>query len=122
MSITERDIREAIIKDMRPWGNFIRYAYNQLCTVKIITVSANQMLSKQAHKKRDELWVFIDDGLRVELDEEILDPKRGDEVVIMRGMSHRVSSLGETGRFLEISFGEFDEDDIERFDDKYGRK
>lgn len=121
MSITEDDIRDAIIRDDRPWGNFIRYAHNQLCTVKIITVNADQKLSKQAHKHRDELWVFIDDGLRVERNDEVIDPKEGDVIVIMRGMSHRVSSLGGKGRFLEISFGEFDEGDIERFDDIYGR-
>jgi mannose-1-phosphate guanylyltransferase/mannose-6-phosphate isomerase len=121
VNITEEDIRKAIIRDDRPWGNFIRYAHNQLCTVKIITVNANQKLSKQAHKHRDELWVFIDDGLRVERNNDIIDPKEGEVVVIMRGMTHRVASLGNTGRFLEISFGEFDEDDIERYDDDYGR-
>jgi mannose-6-phosphate isomerase len=35
---------------------------------------------------------------------------------------HRLSSVGEReARVLEISFGEFDEDDIVRIDDVYGR-
>jgi mannose-1-phosphate guanylyltransferase/mannose-6-phosphate isomerase len=121
MNLSDNVIRDKIIKDIRPWGNFIRYAHNQICTVKIITVNPNQMLSKQFHRKRDELWVIIDKGLRVELDDKTLEPEPGDEIVIMRNVSHRVSSLGETGRFLEISFGEFDEDDIVRTDDIYGR-
>ena len=122
MSPTEDDIRKSIIKDVRPWGYFKRFAYNQECTVKIITVNPNQILSKQVHKNRDELWVIIDDGLRVELDDRILEPEPGEEIVIPRNVRHRLSSLGTRGRVLEISFGCFDEDDIERFDDIYGRK
>jgi len=118
----ENNVRKRIIKDIRPWGIFKRYAHNEKCTVKIITVNPNQVLSKQVHKKRNELWVIIDEGLRVELDDKILEPKPGDEIVIPRNIKHRLSSLGGKGRVLEISFGDFDENDIERFDDIYGRK
>ncbi len=122
MDLSDNNIRKKIIQDIRPWGNFKQYVYNEECTVKIITVDPNQMLSNQAHKKRDELWVIIDDGLRVELDDKIIDPKPGDEIVIPRNTKHRLSSLGKKGRVLEVSFGYFDENDIERFDDIYGRK
>jgi mannose-1-phosphate guanylyltransferase/mannose-6-phosphate isomerase len=122
MSSREKHIREKIIQDFRPWGNFKQFACNEECAVKIITVEPNQTLSKQAHKKRDELWVIIDDGLRVELDDKIINPKPGDEIVILREVTHRLSSLGKKGRVLEISFGYFDEDDIERFEDVYGRE
>lgn len=121
MELSENDIRKRIIQDIRPWGDFIRYAHNEECTVKIITVNPKQMLSKQAHKKRDELWVIIDDGLRVELDDKILEPKPGDEIVILRNVKHRLSSLEVKGRVLEVSFGYFDENDIERYHDIYGR-
>ena len=63
----ENNVRKRIIKDIRPWGIFKRYAHNEKCTVKIITVNPNQLLSKQVHRKRNELWVIIDEGLRVEL-------------------------------------------------------
>ena len=79
------------------------------------------MLSSQAHKKRDELMVILDDGLKVELDDKILMPKPGDEILIKRNTKHRVSSLGKPARILEVSFGFFDENDIERFEDIYGR-
>ena len=122
MSSSEKYIREKIIQDFRPWGNFKQFAVNEECAVKIITVEPNQTLSKQVHQKRDELWVIIDDGLRVELDDKIIDPKSGDEIIIMRKVTHRLSSLGKKGRLLEISFGYFDEDDIERIEDVYGRE
>lgn len=122
MSSRENEIRKKIIKDIRPWGDFKRYAHNENCTVKIITVNPNQMLSKQVHKKRDELWIILDDGLRVELGDKIFDPKPGNEIIILRNTKHRLSSLGKKGKVLEVSFGYSDENDIERVDDIYGRK
>ena len=116
------NIRKKIIKDIRPWGSFKQYTCNEMCSVKIITVNPNQMLSSQTHKKRDELMVILDDGLKVELDDKMLLPNPGDEIVINRNIKHRVSSLGKQARILEVSFGFFDENDIERFEDIYGRK
>jgi mannose-1-phosphate guanylyltransferase/mannose-6-phosphate isomerase len=121
MNSSGKDIRKKIIKDARPWGSFKQYACNEKCSVKIITVNPNQMLSSQTHKKRDELMVILDDGLKVELDDKILLPNLGDEIVINKNIKHRVSSLGKQARILEVSFGFFDEDDIERFEDMYGR-
>ncbi len=121
MDSSWNDIRKKIIKDIRPWGSFKQYAHNEKCSVKIITVNPNQMLSSQAHKKRDELMVILDDGLKVELDDQSLFPNPGDEIVIIRNTKHRVSSLGKQARILEVSFGFFDENDIERFEDIYGR-
>lgn len=121
MDSNENYIRKKIIEDVRPWGSFKQYACNEKCSVKIITVNPNQMLSSQAHKKRDELMVILDDGLKVELDDQILSPKPGDEILINRNTKHRVSSLGKQARILEVSFGLFDENDIERFEDIYGR-
>jgi mannose-6-phosphate isomerase len=118
----ENEIRKNIYLEARPWGNFVRYAQNENCTVKIITVNSGQMLSKQSHKKRDELWIVLDEGLRVDLDGKVFDPKVNEIVVIMRNTKHRLSSTGKKGRVLEISFGFQDENDIERFDDMYGRK
>ncbi|WP_455370111.1 phosphomannose isomerase type II C-terminal cupin domain [[Eubacterium] cellulosolvens] len=115
------NIRKKIIEDIRPWGRFKQYACNEKCSVKIITVNPNQMLSSQAHKKRDELMVILDDELKVELDDQTLLPKPGDEIVIKRNTKHRVSSSGKQARILEVSFGFFDENDIERFEDIYGR-
>jgi mannose-6-phosphate isomerase len=121
MDRIDEKIKAKIIKDVRPWGNFVRYVYSEKCTVKIIEVNPNQMLSKQVHKKRDELWVVLDKGLRVELDDKVINPKPGDEIVVKRNTIHRLSSLGRRARILEISFGDFDENDIVRLEDVYGR-
>lgn len=121
MNAKKNSIRENIVEDARPWGGFRRYVHNEKCTVKIITMNPNQSLSKQVHRRRDELWVILDEHLRVELDDKVLDPKPGDEIIILRNTKHRLTSLGKKARVLEISFGHFDEEDNQRLDDLYGR-
>jgi len=117
------DHRPPSVKVEKPWGRFEQYTHNLPCTVKIITVAPGGMLSRQYHKKRDELWVVLDPGARVELDGKVLYPEVEEKLFIPRETVHRLSaSAGESAvRILEISFGEFDEDDIVRLEDVYGR-
>jgi glucokinase len=115
-------IKEGIIKQEKPWGNYTRYTNNQKSTVKILTVKVNQALSLQSHNYRDELWIVLDEGLTVELGDKILKPKAGEEITIPRKTKHRLSTESKKGRVLEISFGEYDENDETRYEDKYGRK
>jgi mannose-6-phosphate isomerase len=110
------------VKVEKPWGKFEQYTHNLLSTVKIITVAPGGVLSRQYHHNRDELWVVLDPGACVELDGRTLHPEPGEKLFIPRETVHRLSGVGETeARILEISFGEFDEDDIVRLDDVYGR-
>jgi mannose-6-phosphate isomerase len=114
--------RQPTQKAEKPWGRFEQYTHNLPCTVKIITVSPGGTLSRQYHHHRDELWVILDVGARVELGTEVLDPQVGEELFIPRQTVHRLSAVGEQAvRILEISFGEFDEEDIIRLEDLYGR-
>jgi mannose-6-phosphate isomerase len=116
------DHRPPSIKVDKPWGRFEQYTHNLPSTVKIITVAPGGTLSRQYHHHRDELWVVLDPGARVELDEQVLTPPPGEKLYIPRGTVHRLSSEGEEPvRILEISFGEFDEGDIVRLEDVYGR-
>jgi mannose-6-phosphate isomerase len=112
----------SVVIDERPWGRFERYCHNEAVTVKIITVDPGHQLSLQRHESRDELWVALDDGLVVEIDDHTHQAKTGDRFFVRRGQSHRVASPPDrTVRFLEVAFGEFDEADIERLADNYGR-
>jgi mannose-6-phosphate isomerase len=118
---TPDDPRTRIVEDRRPWGRFRRYTHNEATTVKVITVDAGQELSLQRHEHRDELWVMLDPGLSVRVGDEVVDAAAGDEFLIPRGTLHRVGAGPTAGRFLEVAFGRFDEDDIERVEDQYGR-
>ena len=114
-----------VVKDDRPWGDFQQYCHNQETTVKIITVKSGEQLSTQQHLYRDELWVPLDPGLVALVGSEtfILNPYKRDLVYIPRKTKHSMknTSLIGSARFLEVAFGHFDEDDIERFEDRYGR-
>lgn len=105
----------------KPWGEYTRYVINQKHAVKIIKVEKGQSTSLQSHKNRDEFWIVMDDGLKIELDGKVVFPRAGDKIAIPRGSMHRLSSVSDTARILEIPVGDFDEDDIIRYEDLYGR-
>lgn len=114
--------RPSSLKVDKPWGRFEQYTHNLTSTVKVITVNPGGVLSRQYHHQRDELWVVLDLGARIELGEEVLEPEVGEKVFIPRETTHRLSAVGEEPvRILEVSFGEFDEEDIVRVEDVYGR-
>lgn len=108
----------------KPWGCFDQYALNTPCTVKILTCNPGQQLSLQRHAHRDELWVALDPGVVVDLDGRDLRPTVGEEVWLPQGSTHRLRCDATTPhpvRVLEVSLGIFDEADIERLQDDYGR-
>lgn len=105
----------------KPWGRFIQYVLNELVTVKILEVKAGEQLSLQSHNHRSELWVPLDEGACIEVDGQILRPEPLEPVFIPQGAKHRLIGEDKDYRVLEISFGYFDEDDIVRYEDKYGR-
>ena len=66
----------------------------------------------------------LDEGVVVERDGECLRPGIGQEIWLPTGSTHRLScdaSTPHSVRVLEISLGTFDEADIERLQDNYGR-
>ena len=54
--------------------------------------------------------------------EKEIEAKEGEEFFIEKEMRHRISSRDEKVEILEISIGNFSEEDIVRIDDVYGRK
>src|SRR5687768_7193251 len=79
---------------VRPWGRFEQYANNSEVTVSLMTVEPGQRLSLQSHTGRAELWIAIDDGAVVEVDDTVMRPRAGDEIWIPAGSRHRLSSEG----------------------------
>jgi len=115
-------------REERPWGGFSKYVENEQCAVKILRVNPGEKLSVQRHKKRDELWVGMDrrsGGIaHIQIQDMLHEISLEDlnEVWIPRGTIHSLENRGtEQIMVLEICFGIFDEDDIERLEDNYGR-
>ena len=106
----------------RPWGTFKQYANNKDCTVSLMTVLPGQRLSLQSHTGRAELWIVIDDGASVQVGDEIRVYKAGDEIWIPANERHRLSCTGDKPlRVLEVAFGNWQQDDIQRYADDYQR-
>jgi mannose-1-phosphate guanylyltransferase/mannose-6-phosphate isomerase len=106
---------------MRPWGSFKQYANNEAVTVSLMTVQPNQRLSLQSHTARAELWIVLDAGAIVQVNDEILHPNAGDEIWIPANAKHRLSSAGPAVRVLEVAFGNWQQDDITRYEDDFNR-
>ena len=105
----------------RPWGNFKEFIKNKKATVKILELKPRQELSLQYHKKREEMWYFLDKAI-VQLGDKKKRVKPGEIVKVGKGKPHRIFAGLRKVRVLEISFGSFSEGDEVRLEDKYGRK
>ena len=107
--------------EKRPWGKFEQFTHNEKTTVKIITVNPKQKLSLQYHNKRKEFWRFLDNPAKITIGKKIIKVKAGSEFIIRKKTLHTVEALNKPVRFLEIAYGNFDEKDIVRIEDRYGR-
>lgn len=105
----------------RLWGKFLRYTFNEKSTVKILTINPKKKFSLQYHKNRDEFWKFLDNGAKVTIGKKTFRAKRNDEFFIPKNTLHRIEAFSKPVHVLEISFGKFDEKDIVRVEDDFGR-
>lgn len=105
----------------RPWGSFEQYANNEEVTVSLMTVKPGQRLSLQSHTGRAELWIVLDDGAAVEVGDTVFHPSCGDHIWIPARERHRLSSTGPTVRVLEVAFGNWQQEDITRYEDDFER-
>ncbi|MEK7606287.1 MAG: phosphomannose isomerase type II C-terminal cupin domain [Patescibacteria group bacterium] len=105
----------------RPWGSFRQFTKNEPTTVKILFVRDGEALSLQHHKERSEFWRVLSGTPDIQKGKAVIHAKAGDEFFIDVGESHRITAIGGDATCLEISTGSFNEDDIVREEDNYGR-
>ncbi len=108
-------------KEERPWGGFERFTLNEQTTVKLITVNAGESISLQTHERRDEFWRVIRGSGIVHIDGKDAEAREGDAFFSRRGNTHRITGGPGGLTCLEIAFGNFDEGDLTRLEDRYGR-
>jgi mannose-1-phosphate guanylyltransferase/mannose-6-phosphate isomerase len=108
---------------LRPWGSYEQLHIGAGFQVKELTVHPGAKLSLQRHKHRAEHWVCIAgtgvatrDGERIPLAVDTC-------IYLPLGCIHRLENTGkDTLRVIEVQIGSYTgEDDIERFEDVYGR-
>ena len=112
----------------RPWGTFEGIDDGPTYQVKRITVTPGGILSLQSHERRSEHWVVIAGTGRVTRgpDLESLETSllsRNQSIDIPLGWIHRLENPGDAPLIIiEVQSGDYlGEDDIERYDDVYGR-
>ncbi len=113
----------AHVKVFRPWGSYQAIDAGPRFQVKQLAVKPAARLSLQRHEHRAEHWVVVEGLARVTRGDEVFDLRPNESTYIPVGTPHRLENAGpDTLRLIEIQSGEYlGEDDIERFDDVYGR-
>lgn len=104
----------------KPWGSFEQFTLNMRSTVKFLNINMGHRLSYQSHSKRSEFWMVVKGKIKATLDGEEKQLCEGESVDVPVGMRHRIEAL-EDSKVLEIALGEFDENDIIRYEDDYKR-
>ena len=110
-----------IYAEKRPWGHFERFTSNEPCTVKLVYVDGDKRLSLQYHNNRSEFWKVVKGPVQVQVGEEKKTLETGAIISIPKNTIHRLIGAGIDAIVLEISTGDFDENDIVRLEDDHGR-
>ena len=107
----------------RPWGEYEVLLDDSDHKVKRITVLPGKRLSLQSHQKRSEHWYVVRGSGTVQLDDKQILLQAGDAIDIPCGCKHRIGNYGQENLvFIEVQTGSyFGEDDIQRFEDDFGR-
>ncbi len=119
----KRDEVDIHPKVYRPWGAYETIDIEDRFQVKRITVSPLQKLSLQSHHHRAEHWIVVKGTARVTRGEEEFLLSENESTYIPIGTKHRLENPGKIPlELIEVQSGTYlGEDDIERYDDVYGR-
>lgn len=108
----------------RPWGSYTVLEEDQDgFKIKRIEVAPGARLSLQSHNRRSEHWVVVSGTATVANGDEVITVRKNQSTYIPIGAKHRLENLGtEPLHIVEIQVGEYlGEDDIQRYEDNYGR-
>src|ERR1700728_4828782 len=113
----------SVSTEPRPWGGFEILSDADSHKVKRLTVEPGHRLSYQRHAHRSEHWFIVRGTGQVTIDGRSHSVHPGTAVDVPLGVAHRIENSGsEPLVFIEVQHGiSFDEDDIERLEDDYGR-
>lgn len=107
----------------RPWGSYENLFEREGFKVKHIVVDPGASLSLQLHHKRAEHWTVVRGRGVVTVGDERREIRQDQDVYIPVETRHRIENPGtEPLEFVEVQVGPYlGEDDIVRFEDRYGR-
>ena len=108
----------------RPWGSYDSLESGPRFQVKRLKVNPGATLSLQLHHHRAEHWVVVAGTARITRGEEVFLLEENQSTYIPVGTKHRIENPGTVPlEIIEVQSGSYlGEDDIVRFEDRYGRK
>ncbi len=108
---------------LRPWGSYQNINSTKSYKIKKLTVMPGKKLSLQRHKKRSEHWIVIEGTATVTKGNNTFTLNKNESTFISIKEKHRLENKTKKPLIIiEVQTGTyFGEDDIERFEDMYGR-
>jgi len=119
--------RKEVVEHMttyRPWGSYTILEEGPRYKIKRIVVKPAQKLSHQLHYHRSEHWIIVKGTAKVTIGKTTSLVHENESTYVPKSTMHRLENPGKVPlEMIEVQNGEYvGEDDIERFDDIYGRK
>lgn len=107
----------------RPWGKYDSVDNGERFQVKRITVKPGAKLSVQMHHHRAEHWIVVSGTAKVQIDDTEQFVTENESVYIPITAVHALENPGKVDlELIEVQSGSYlGEDDIVRFEDRYGR-
>jgi mannose-1-phosphate guanylyltransferase/mannose-6-phosphate isomerase len=107
----------------RPWGSYDSVDSGERFQVKRLVVKPGASMSLQLHHHRAEHWVIVSGSARITRGEETFLLGEDESTYIPTGVKHRIENPGKIPlHIIEVQSGSYlGEDDIVRFEDRYGR-
>ncbi|HHL32222.1 MAG TPA: cupin domain-containing protein, partial [Oceanospirillales bacterium] len=107
----------------RPWGSYTILEDEDDCKVKRLVVKPGQILSLQKHQRRSEHWTVVSGTAKViNGDKEFLLEANQSTYIPINTLHRLENPTAQDIALIEVQCGDyFGEDDIERFEDIYGR-
>jgi len=108
----------------RPWGSYDSIDNGQRFQVKRLTIKPGAQLSLQLHHHRAEHWIVVSGTARITCGEKVFLLEENQSTYIPIGERHRIENPGKIPlHIIEVQSGSYlGEDDIVRFEDRYGRE
>ncbi|NOZ24818.1 MAG: mannose-1-phosphate guanylyltransferase/mannose-6-phosphate isomerase [Nitrospirae bacterium] len=108
----------------RPWGSYTVLEEGPRYKIKRIEVNPGARLSLQMHFHRSEHWVVVKGTAMVTIGDVKRYIHENESAYVPKSTLHRLENPGKVPvEIIEVQNGEYvEEDDIERFDDVYGRE
>jgi mannose-1-phosphate guanylyltransferase/mannose-6-phosphate isomerase len=108
----------------RPWGSYDSIDNGDRFQVKRLSIKPGAQLSLQLHHHRAEHWIVVSGTARITCGEKEFLLEENQSTYIPIGVKHRIENPGKIPlHIIEVQSGSYlGEDDIVRFEDRYGRE